>query len=95
MTNLITLDGLSHFPKAFLDLKSFNSNKAKAIGEGEQSEDQEDFEQTAHGGLSLANHRASHAANIANPIIDSRLLAGADSDSRLIKMNARPQSESF
>lgn len=95
MTNLITLDGLSHFPKAFLDLKSFNSNKAKAIGEGDESEDKEDFEATAHGGLSLANQRAAHPANIANPIIDSRLLAGADSDSRLINMNARPQSENF
>lgn len=36
-TNLITLDGVSHFPKEFLDLKAFNSNKAQALVDTESS----------------------------------------------------------
>ena len=48
VTNLITLDGMSHFPKEFLDLKAFNSNKAQAINDIESSQE-EDIEQTAHG----------------------------------------------
>jgi len=37
VTNLITLDGMSQFPKEFLDLKAFNSNKARAIADIESS----------------------------------------------------------
>jgi len=28
VTNLITLDGMAHFPKEFLDLQAFHSEKA-------------------------------------------------------------------
>ena len=48
VTNLITLDGNSHFPKEFLDLKSFHSNKAQAIIDAESSQEV-DAEQTANG----------------------------------------------
>lgn len=48
MTNLITLDGMAYFPRDFLDLKSFNSNKAQAINDIESSQE-EDIEQTANG----------------------------------------------
>jgi len=46
VTNLITLDGMSHFPKEFLDLKSFHSNKAQAIVDVHESHDED---QTAQG----------------------------------------------
>ena len=39
---------MAHFPKEFLDLKAFNSNKAQAINDSDSSRE-EDFEQTAHG----------------------------------------------
>ena len=42
MTNLITLDGMSHFPKEFLDLKAYHSNKAQIINDTDTS--QEDIE---------------------------------------------------
>ena len=37
VSNLITLDGISMFPKEFLDLKAFHSNKAQAINDSESS----------------------------------------------------------
>jgi len=39
VTNLITLDGMQHFPKEFLDLKSFHSNKAQALVDTESSQE--------------------------------------------------------
>lgn len=39
MANLITLDGIHQFPKQFLDLKQFNSNKAQVMGESDESEE--------------------------------------------------------
>ena len=42
VTNLITLDGISHFPKEFLDLKAFNSTKAQAIVEPDGSDVDDD-----------------------------------------------------
>ena len=36
LTNLLTLDGIQYFPKDFIDLKSFNSNKAQAMGDDEE-----------------------------------------------------------
>ena len=45
MTNLITLDGMSHFPREFLDLKAFNSNKAQAVGDDGDSSVDEDLTQ--------------------------------------------------
>lgn len=38
---------MSHFPKEFLDLKSFNSGKAQALNDIESSQD--DIERTANG----------------------------------------------
>lgn len=87
MTNLITLDGMSHFPKEFLDLKSFNSSKAQALNDIESS--LEDIEQTAHGAKDQSQiHRASSGVAGALPS-DNRLLGiNDDHDNRLI--NSRP-----
>ena len=49
VTNLITLDGVNHFPKEFLDLKAFNSNKAQAIVDKDSDQEEEDANKTAHG----------------------------------------------
>ena len=49
MTNLITLDGVNHFPKEFFDLKAFNSNKAQAIVDKDSDQEEEDANKTAHG----------------------------------------------
>jgi hypothetical protein len=38
LTNLITLDGFSYFPKQFLDIKQFHSDKAQALDDDEESE---------------------------------------------------------
>ena len=89
MTNLITLDGMSHFPKEFLDLKAFHSNKAQAICDVESSQD--DVEQTAQERREASmNNRASNAAgnNILIPAADSRLVNDDNTDNRLL--NSRP-----
>ena len=93
VTNLITLDGYSHFPKEFLDLKSFNSNKAQAINDLESS--QEDIERTAHGAKdqSLINRAASHAVVNNLPAVDRHVRHESGGiidmgDNRLI--NSRP-----
>lgn len=62
MTNLITLDGVSHFPKEFLDLKAFSSNKAQAIVDSDMSQE-EDFDHTAYG-----NKDISRGASIMAPV---------------------------
>ena len=41
---MITLDGKSHFPKDFLDLKSFNSSKAQAIVDADDDDDTKKLE---------------------------------------------------
>ena len=87
VTNLITLDGMSHFPKEFLDLKSFNSNKAQALNDIESS--LEDIEQTAHGAKDQSQiHRASSAVAGALPAENRLLGINDDHDNRLI--NSRP-----
>ena len=53
VTNLITLDGLNHFPREFLDLKAFNSNRGHAIID-KDSEEEEVENKTAHGAESNA-----------------------------------------
>ena len=44
LPNLLTLDGLQYFPKDFIDLKAFNSNKAQAMGDEEAQEDEKEKE---------------------------------------------------
>ena len=81
VTNLITLDGMSHFPKEFLDLKAFNSNKACVIADTESS--QEDMEKTANG-------LRDASASINPPPIrangQDRLLGTNEPDRRLINV---------
>jgi len=62
VTNLITLDGVSHFPKEFLDLKAFSSNKAQAIVDSDNSLE-EDFDHTGY-----ANKDISRGASILAPV---------------------------
>jgi hypothetical protein len=38
-TNLLTLDGISYFPREFVDFKQFNSTKAHAIEESDEEEE--------------------------------------------------------
>jgi hypothetical protein len=38
-TSLLTLDGVSYFPRDFVDFKQFHSTKAHAIGESDDEED--------------------------------------------------------
>ena len=87
MTNLITLDGMSHFPKEFLDLKAYHSNKAQIINDTDTS--QEDIEQTAHGAKdqSLNNRNTAAVPNSLSAVNrDTGLLDMGDN--RLI--NSRP-----
>lgn len=80
MTNLITLDGTSFFPKSFIDLKAFHSNKAQVLNDTESS--QEDIDKTGH--LSPKKQNAGPD----NPVIDVRLLGGQN-DNLLLQSNAR------
>jgi len=68
-----------HWPKEFLDLKVFNSNKAQAMVDIESSIDE--VEQTAHGKENNTSHVVAvtgqnAAANVSNaaPGADARLL---------------------
>lgn len=38
-TSLLTLDGVSYFPREFVDFKQFHSTKAHAIGESDDEEE--------------------------------------------------------
>ena len=38
-TSLLTLDGVSYFPRDFVDFKQFHSTKAHAIGESDDEEE--------------------------------------------------------
>lgn len=87
MTNLITLDGMSHFPKEFLDLKAYHSNKAQIINDTDTS--QEDIEKTAHGAKdqSLNNRNTAAVPNSLSAV--NRDTGALDmGDNRLI--NSRP-----
>lgn len=87
VTNLITLDGMSHFPKEFLDLKAYHSNKAQIINDTDTS--QEDIEQTAHGAKdqSLNNRNTAAVPNSLSAV--NRDSGALDmGDNRLI--NSRP-----
>ena len=60
MTNLITLDGMSEFPKEFLDLKSFHSNKAQALVDSDQSQD---FDKTGQSNKEATENENGAAAD--------------------------------
>ena len=66
---------MNFFPKSFIDLKAFHSNKAQAICDTESS--QEDIDKT--GQLSPKKP----IQDTSNPVIDGRLLDGTN-DHRLL-----------
>ena len=99
VTNLITLDGMQHFPREFLDLKAFNSNKAQAICDVESSQEEE-IERT--GGREAGDRRRSgsqpttpatttHAQRAAGAAPDSRLIMNESAENRLINLRQVPQ----
>ena len=80
VTNLITLDGRSHWPREFLDLKAFNSNKAQAVAEIESSQDE--IDQTGH--PREASNAAVAQPQVVNVNPDNLLLAERQADPRLL-----------